>query len=127
VDADDEIRGLLAQLAATPADNDLRRRAAEALDLADRRREALALLEVLVNVTGHDAETGLPCLCTRCLPAAGMNAEAGGMSFERSFAVAGRRVLHFWMLGELAHQRASVRASVTQALRRRLHVASTPL
>lgn len=115
----DEIRALLEQLEASPGDALLRRRAAEALDAAGRRDEALPVLAPLVNLTGHDDDDGLPCLCKRCLPAAGRTAEAGGMQFTRSFAVAGTRVLHFWQLTELEGERAAVRATVARAMHTR--------
>jgi len=116
----DEIRSLLIQLSSTPGDPELRRRAAEALDAAGQRDDVWPILAPLVNLTGHDDDAQLPCLCTACLPRAGATAEASGMQFLRSFAVAGSRVLHFWMLQELDHERAAVRASVTEALRTRL-------
>ncbi|HWO17511.1 MAG TPA: hypothetical protein VNO30_02005 [Kofleriaceae bacterium] len=115
----DEIRALLDQIEASPGDAELRRRAAEALDAAGRRDEALPVLAPLVNLTGHDDDVGLPCLCKRCLPAASWTAEAAGMAFTRSFAVSGTRVLHFWQLTELEGQRAAVRASVAEQLRAR--------
>ena len=116
----DEIRSLLIRLSSTPNDPELRRRAAEALDAAGQRDDVWPILAPLVNLTGHDDDTGLPCLCKTCLPRAGATAEASGMQFQRSFAVAGDRVLHFWMLSELDHERAAVRASVTAALQLRL-------
>jgi hypothetical protein len=115
----DEIRALLDQLEAHPDDAELRRRAAEALDAAGRRDEAQALLAPLVNLVGHDDDDGLPCLCKRCLPTTGATAEAAGMSFTRSFAVSGTRVLHFWQLVELEGERAAVRSSVAAAMRAR--------
>src|SRR5215813_2034220 len=116
----DEIRSLLIKLQSSPGDADLRRVTAEALDAAGQRADVAPILAPLINLTGHDDDTGLPCLCKGCLPNAGMTAEASGMKFERSFAVAGNRVLHFWMLEELAHERVQVRASVTAALHARL-------
>jgi hypothetical protein len=116
----DEIRSLLDQLQASPGDADLRRRAAEALDAAGRRDEALPLLSALVNLTGHDDDVGLPCLCKTCLPRAGGAAEAAGMKFKRSFAVVGTRVLHFWQLADQESERQSVRRSVAAALQARL-------
>lgn len=116
----DDPGALLRQLEQAPNDADLRRRAAEALDAAGDRDRALEVLTPLVNLTGHEDDAGLPCLCQRCLPRAGMTAESSGMQFQRSFAVAGDRVLHFWMLTELAGERAGVRASVTGALKVRL-------
>ena len=115
----DEIRALLEQLEASPGDAELRRRAAEALDAAGRREEAVPVLAPLVNLTGHDDDVGLPCLCKRCLPAAGWTAETAGMTFTRSFAVAGTRVLHFWQLAELEGERAADRRSVAAAMRAR--------
>jgi hypothetical protein len=116
----DDIQAMLGTLEVSPGDHALRARAAEALDAADRRDEALALLAPLVNVTGHDDEAGLPCLCTRCLPAAPAIAESAGMPFQRSFAVARDRVLHFWIVSELWGDRAQVRRSVADALAIRL-------
>lgn len=114
----DEIQALLGQLAAAPGDAALRSRAAEALDAAGRRAEALELLAPLINVTGHDDDAGLPCLCKLCLPRAAETTAAAGIEFRRSFAVAGTRVLHFWAPIELG--RAPVRRSVASALATRL-------
>jgi outer membrane protein TolC len=111
---------MLVELATHPDNAELRRRAAEALDANGQHDEAAGLLAPLVNVTGHDDDAGLPCLCKACLPRAGTAAEANGMPFQRSFAVAGTRVLHFWMLDELARDRSRVRASVADALATRL-------
>ena len=61
--------------------------------------------------------------CPACASAACeavTTADSAGMAFQRSFAVAGGRVLHFWMLAELAGERAGVRASVASALQIRL-------
>jgi thioredoxin-like negative regulator of GroEL len=68
--ASDDTVAMLAELAARPADHELRRRTAEALDDGGRYQEAIAVLAPLVNLTGHDDDTELPCLCKRCLPAA---------------------------------------------------------
>ncbi|MBX3160988.1 MAG: hypothetical protein KF773_33825 [Deltaproteobacteria bacterium] len=114
----DAIRSLLVKLQASPGDAELRRRVAEALDAAGQRDDVGPVLEPLVNLTGHDDDAGLPCLCKKCLHAAPVVAEAGDMRFTRSFAIAGTRVLHFWMLSDL--DRVAVRASVTRALVERL-------
>lgn len=116
----DEISSLLVKLQADPADLDTRRRAAEALDLAGKRDDALTVLRPLVNLTGHDEDAGLPCLCKRCLAAAPATAASEGMDFLPSFAVVGDRVLHFWMLAEQASDRGAVRASVAESLAQRL-------
>lgn len=114
-----DIRSLLDDLRAKPDDADLRRRAAEALDAAGQRAETLPVLAPLVNLTGHDDDAGLPCLCKRCLPSADATAESAGMQFTRSFAVHGTRVLYFWQLTELEGNRAAIRASVATAMRER--------
>ncbi|MDQ3367655.1 MAG: tetratricopeptide repeat protein [Myxococcota bacterium] len=116
----DELSSLLIRLQASPQDAEVRQAAAEALDAAGRIDDAATVLAPLINLTGHDADVGLPCLCKLCLPGAGVAAESAGMQFSRSFAVVGTRVLHFWMLTELEHERTGVRASVTAALRDRL-------
>jgi hypothetical protein len=116
----DEVSSLLVKLQADPDDLDMRRRAAEALDVAGKRDDALTVLRPLINLTGHDEDTGLPCLCKRCLAAAPNTAESEGMQFLPSFAVVGKRVLHFWMLADQASDRAAVRASVTESLAKRL-------
>jgi hypothetical protein len=109
---------MLTALQKRPDDVALRRQAAEALDAAGQFDEAATVLAPLVNVSGHESDTGLPCLCKACLPFAGRTAESGGMQFSRSFAIAQTRVLHFWQLADQA--RAAVRVSVTEALDRRL-------
>jgi hypothetical protein len=111
---------MLAQLEARPDDLELRRRAAEALDAGGDRDQAMTVLAPLINLTGHDDDAELPCLCKRCLPAAGREAAAGGMQFVRSFAVFGKRVLHFWMLADQERDRAKVRASVASAMAARV-------
>ena len=116
----DDVVGMLAELAARPSDHELRRRAAEALDELGRYEEVADVLAPLINLTGHDDDVELPCLCKRCLPVAGRAATAREMPFVRSFAVVGSRVLHFWMLAEQERDRTKVRASVASALRARL-------
>lgn len=118
--ASDDVVVLLTELANRPGDAELRRRVAETLDERGRRDEAVAVLAPLVNLTGHDLDAELPCLCKRCLPTAGTTATSHDLAFVRSFAVAGTRVLHFWMLADQEPMRAKVRASVTEALRTRL-------
>jgi hypothetical protein len=118
--ASDDLVAMLAELAIRPSDHELRRRVAEALDDQGRDDEVAGVLAPLVNLTGHDDDVGLPCLCMRCLPVAGRVASAHDMQFVRAFAVVGSRVLHFWMLAEQQPERAKVRASVASALRARL-------
>lgn len=114
----DEIQTLLDKLAQTPADIELRGKAAAALESAGRHPEVLSVLAPLINVTGHDDDAGLPCLCKLCLPRAGTTAEASGMAFKRTFAIANQRVLHFWTLADLS--RDPIRRDVSAALAARL-------
>lgn len=116
----DELISLLVQVIQRPDEPELRRRAAELLDQRGAGEEAMALLASLVNFTGHDESSALPCLCKTCLPKAGAVAESGGAKFLRSFAVHGSRVLYFWLIDELAEQRGEVKRAVGQALRGRL-------
>src|SRR5262245_27724610 len=111
--AADDLVGMLAELAELPTDSDLPRLVAEALDDQDRRDELARVLAPLVNLTGHDDDVELPCLCKRCLPLAERTASARDMQFIRAFAIVGKRVLHFWMLADQAHEHARVRTSVT--------------
>lgn len=106
------------KLASRPADAELRLKAAEALDARDKPDEVVAILDGFVNLTGHDDEAGLPCLCKTCFPAAPLAVEAGGFSWTRSFAVAGTRVLYFYQLSD--QHRPAVRESVAQSMRLRL-------
>jgi Flp pilus assembly protein TadD len=120
-----EIASLLARVEAAPEDLEVRRRAAEALDDAGRTEEALALLAPLVNFTAHDDESPLPCLCRACFGRAGARAGAADLRFSRAFAVAGDRVLHFWLLDELGDERKAVRRSVAEALKAKLRPTRT--
>lgn len=118
--ATDELVALLVQVIQRPGEAELRRRAAELLEQRGLFAEALAVLAPLVNFTGHEEAPVLPCLCKTCLASAGAKAETSGMTFTRAFAVAGTRVLHFWLADELAAQRGEVRRAVGEALRSKL-------
>ena len=115
---DDDVQSMLVQLQSRPDDVDLRLRAAEALDAQGKPDDAVAVLAPLRNITAHEVDAGLPCLCKACLPAAPRTAQNGELAFVRSFAVAERRVLHFWQLAD--QHRTEIRASVTASLRARL-------
>jgi hypothetical protein len=110
---------MLVKLQSRPDDVDLRRRAAEALDAQGKHDEAAMVLAPLVNISAHEADTGLPCLCKGCLTTAGTTATANDLRFTRSFAVVANRVLHFWQLDD--QPRAAVRASVAEALSARVN------
>jgi hypothetical protein len=118
--ASDELVTLLVRLVATPADDEARRRAAELLEQREMRAEALAVLAPVVNVTGHEDGSPLPCLCKTCVAGAGLEADASGVGFTRAFAVHGTRVLHYWLIDERGPRRAEVRRAVGDALRGRL-------
>ena len=114
----DDIESLLVRLASRPGDADLRLQTAEVLDAQGKADAVAAILATFVNLTGHDDDAGLPCLCKACLPTAPLATESNGFAWTRSFAVVGTRVLHFWQLAD--QHRAQVRASVTASLRTRL-------
>jgi hypothetical protein len=73
-----------------------------------------------INLTAHDAESPLPCLCKRCLPHAPESASAQGMSFTRSHVEATDRVLYYWLPNELLPAAPEVSKSVRGALTARL-------
>jgi len=74
----------------------------------------------LINLTAHDAESVLPCLCKLCLPKSPERAETGGMSFTRSRVETEGRALYYWMPDELQPQATAVSQSVLGALMARL-------
>ena len=78
---------MLAQLAVRPGDHELRGRAATALDDQGRYDDAVGVLAPLINLTAHDDDAELPCLCKRCFAGAGKTAGAHDMKFIRGFAV----------------------------------------
>ena len=116
----DELVTLLVRLVGAPGDIEVRRRTAELLDQRGHLGEALALMKPLVNFTGHDDSAVLPCLCKTCIDGAGDAVESRGLTFHRAFAISGDRVLHYWLVDELADQRVAVRRSVGEALRSKL-------
>ncbi|WP_224248702.1 hypothetical protein [Hyalangium gracile] len=73
-----------------------------------------------VNLTAHEPESKLPCLCKRCFPQAPERASAGGMEFIRSKVETDNRVLHYWMPTELLPRAPEVSKSVLGALLARL-------
>ena len=114
----DELVGLLVRLVNRPEDADARRRAADLLDARGLTTEAMSLVTSFVNLTGHEDPSPLPCLCAACLPAAPSTATSPeGVLFARAFVVAGTRVLHFWLIDELAADRDDVRRAVAAQLR----------
>jgi hypothetical protein len=73
-----------------------------------------------INLTAHDAQGPLPCLCRRCLPRSGERAEAGGMSFLRTQVEAEGRTLFYWLPEELQPDTERVAESVQSVLAARL-------
>jgi hypothetical protein len=73
-----------------------------------------------INLTAHDPESPLPCLCKRCLPQAPERASKGGMEFTRSKAETEGRALYYWLPGELLPKASEVSKSVLGALLARL-------
>lgn len=79
--------------------------------------------ERVINLTAHDAEGPLPCLCRRCLPQSGERAGAAGMSFTRTRVEAGGRTLYYWLPDELLPDTEAVATSVQSVLAARLRSA----
>lgn len=104
-------------------ESSLRARCADLLEQRGELAQAELLLAALVNLTAHDAEAPVPCLCKACLDAAPATAEAQGAGFSRTFVVAGTRVLHFWLPDELRAQRAEIKRSMARELRPRVGLA----
>lgn len=77
--------------------------------------------ERLINLTAHDTQGPLPCLCRRCFPQSGERAQAGGMTFTRARVETDGRVLHYWLPDELKPNAERVAKSVHGALYTRLH------
>ncbi|MER2566726.1 MAG: hypothetical protein ABTQ32_38740, partial [Myxococcaceae bacterium] len=72
------------------------------------------------NLTAHEPDTALPCLCTKCIAAAPERATAKDMRFFRMSAEAHGRTLHFWVPDELAETKKAVQQSVAGAMRGKL-------
>lgn len=70
----------------------------------------------LINLTAHEANTPLPCLCKRCFPDSDTHAEAGGMRFTRAQVETEGRVLYYWLPEELGRHGKTVAQSVLGAL-----------
>lgn len=73
-----------------------------------------------VNLTAHDPDSPLPCLCKRCLPKAPERASKGGMEFTRSKVEAESKALYYWLPNELLPKAPEVSRSVLGALLARL-------
>lgn len=69
-----------------------------------------------INVTKHEPDSPLPCLCGHCLPGCSERAAADGMSFVRASTEAAGRRLFYWMPEELAPAADAVNRSVRSAL-----------
>ncbi len=74
----------------------------------------------VLNLTAHEARTPLPCLCKRCLPRSGEQAQAEGMRFTRAQVETEGRVLYYWLPDELKRDAPGVARSVRGALAPRL-------
>jgi len=73
-----------------------------------------------INVTKHEPDSPLPCLCGHCLPGCSDRAAAGGMSFVRASSEAAGRRLYYWMPEELSPVADAVNRSVRGALAARM-------
>src|SRR5688572_25297492 len=50
-----------------------------------------------INLTAHEDDTPLPCLCKQCFRPEVVRAQAEGTPFVLGQALAGDRLLYFWM------------------------------
>ena len=73
-----------------------------------------------VNLTRHEDNAPLPCLCVRCLPAAPEVIEINGSPFFRAQTDLFERILWFWVPAELLSDLPSVTQSVQSRLRGRI-------
>jgi hypothetical protein len=73
-----------------------------------------------INLTAHDPQSPLPCLCKRCLPKAPERARKNGMEFTRSKVESEGRALYYWLPDELLPHAPEVSRSVLGALLARL-------
>lgn len=72
------------------------------------------------NLTSHEANPKLPCLCRRCLPKSPERGEAGGLAFVRSKVETDGKVLYYWMPEELSPDARVIAQSVRSVLAKRL-------
>jgi hypothetical protein len=71
-----------------------------------------------INLTKHDADSPLPCLCQKCLASAPETVH--GETYFRAQAAAQGRVLWFWVPTELKAELPAVLASVASRMAERL-------
>lgn len=79
-----------------------------------------------INLAAHEPESPLPCLCSRCLPAAAQTVEVAGASYRRAEAAAHGRVLRFWVPAELKAELPAVTQAVTARLQDSLRPLKQP-
>ncbi|MFL5344775.1 MAG: hypothetical protein ACJ8AT_08275 [Hyalangium sp.] len=73
-----------------------------------------------INLTAHDPDSQLPCLCKRCLPTAPEHAKTGGMAFTRSKVETEGKFLYYWLPDELLPDAPTVSKSVLGVLLNRV-------
>lgn len=72
------------------------------------------------NLTAHEKDSVLHCLCARCLDKAPETIEREGATYFRASVVAQGRILWFWVPGELKDDLATVAQAVQERLVERL-------
>jgi hypothetical protein len=72
------------------------------------------------NLTSHEAQPKLPCLCGRCFPKSPERAGTGGLTFLRSKVETDGKVLYYWLPEELSANARVIAQSVRGALVGRL-------
>lgn len=84
-------------------------------------QKSTTVVSVERNLTAHEPHSPLPCLCSRCLPAAPELASTDGLSFHRVEAHGGGRVLHAWVPDELKNETARLQAAMGRRLEQRVN------
>ncbi len=73
-----------------------------------------------VNVTKHEEQTPLPCLCKACILESSDRQSVQGMDFIRTSTEVAGRVLYYWLPSEIEKDSTLVKKSVQSVLQARL-------
>lgn len=108
---------LIAELDKSPANVELRERAARAQLLeGDVEASFKTLTSKLINVTAHAKASPLPSLHRKAIKPTQVRVEADGDVFVREFVCASGRVLFFWLPEALSPKADQIRESVRKRL-----------
>ncbi|MCP3103702.1 hypothetical protein LZ198_32950 [Myxococcus sp. K15C18031901] len=71
------------------------------------------------NITAHQAQSPLPCLCKQCLSKSAEHAEARGVRFTRAHVESGGKRLHYWLPESLTKDAREIAKAVQTAMQGR--------